>query len=318
MLTNHSFFPKITLPTRLSLKHGTLIDNLFCKLSEHTLETTSGILIKKFSDHQPYFTLIDNLIANNPTPKFITVTKQDAESQRKFQEQLQESAEINLEINVNIDPNINYNILHNLIQASKELHLPSKLVRFNKYKHKKSKWISRGIINSIKYRDNLYKVHKMTDPDSIDYSIQAENLKIFNSLLKRTIREAKQIFYDALFTKFKSDIRGMWKTINDILCKTKKKKSFPSFFRDEDNKIITDKVQIANKFNIFFATVDSKLASKINKPINKCFHNYLRKTHNSTFNFQDINESTVDTIIHNLPPKSSFGFDGLSTRLIKH
>ncbi len=50
MLTNNRFFPKITLPTRLSLKHGTLIDNFFCKLSEHTLETTSGILIKKFSD----------------------------------------------------------------------------------------------------------------------------------------------------------------------------------------------------------------------------------------------------------------------------
>ncbi len=28
MLTSHSFFPKITLPTRLSNKHGTLIDNI--------------------------------------------------------------------------------------------------------------------------------------------------------------------------------------------------------------------------------------------------------------------------------------------------
>ncbi len=41
MLTNHSFIPKITLSTQLSLKHGTLIDNCFCKLSEHTLETNN-------------------------------------------------------------------------------------------------------------------------------------------------------------------------------------------------------------------------------------------------------------------------------------
>ncbi len=34
-------------------------DNFFCKLSEYTLETTSGVLIKTFSEHQPYFTLID-------------------------------------------------------------------------------------------------------------------------------------------------------------------------------------------------------------------------------------------------------------------
>ncbi len=102
---------------------------------EHILTTISGILIKKCSDHQPYFILIDNLISNNLTPTFVTVTKQDAESQIKFQEKLEESANIN---SLAIHVNINYNALHNLIQASKELQLPSKLVRFNKYKHNKA------------------------------------------------------------------------------------------------------------------------------------------------------------------------------------
>ncbi len=32
-LTENSFYPKITLPNRFSNKHGTLIDNLFCKLN---------------------------------------------------------------------------------------------------------------------------------------------------------------------------------------------------------------------------------------------------------------------------------------------
>ncbi len=31
-LSENSFYPKITLPTRFSNKHGTLIDHLFCKL----------------------------------------------------------------------------------------------------------------------------------------------------------------------------------------------------------------------------------------------------------------------------------------------
>ncbi len=46
MLTNHNFYPKITIPTRLSNKQGTLIDNFLFKLTETTLYTTSGILIK--------------------------------------------------------------------------------------------------------------------------------------------------------------------------------------------------------------------------------------------------------------------------------
>ncbi len=61
MLTSNSFYPKITLPTRLTNNHGTLIDNFFCKLTEHTLDTFSGILIRKFSDHQPYFTILNSL-----------------------------------------------------------------------------------------------------------------------------------------------------------------------------------------------------------------------------------------------------------------
>ncbi len=47
MLTSKIFYPKITLPTRLTINHGTLIDNIFCKLTEHTLDTLSGILIRK-------------------------------------------------------------------------------------------------------------------------------------------------------------------------------------------------------------------------------------------------------------------------------
>ncbi len=45
-LTENSIYPKITLPTRFSNKHGTLIDNLFCKLTDKPINTSSGILIK--------------------------------------------------------------------------------------------------------------------------------------------------------------------------------------------------------------------------------------------------------------------------------
>lgn len=54
MMCTHSCFPKITFPTRFSNKNGTLIDNVFCKISNATLNTPSGILIKTFSDHHPY------------------------------------------------------------------------------------------------------------------------------------------------------------------------------------------------------------------------------------------------------------------------
>ncbi len=44
-----------------------------------------------------------------------------------------------------------------LFRIQNNKHMPSKLVKYRKYKHKKSKWITQGIIKSIHYRDNLYK-----------------------------------------------------------------------------------------------------------------------------------------------------------------
>ncbi len=251
LLTNHSFFPKITLPTRLSNIHGTLIENFLCRLSETTLDTTSGILIKKLSDHQPYFTILNNINVKHHKPKNIKVTKQDNESKQQFHYEILHCLEHeNLTNDITQDPNINYNILHNIVQNAKMKHIPQKSVRFHKYKHKIYAWITRGIIKSIHYKDDLYKKHKMTDPYSFEYDAPKNNLKTYNTILKKSICLSKKNYYEILFQKFQNDIKGTWKTINKILNRTKRKKSFPQFFRDGEH-IATDLSIITNKFNIF-------------------------------------------------------------------
>ena len=57
--TSHGYLPEITLPTRFSDRRGTLIDNFLCTFSDVSLKSKSGILIDKFSDHQPYFTSVN-------------------------------------------------------------------------------------------------------------------------------------------------------------------------------------------------------------------------------------------------------------------
>ncbi len=70
MLTSRSFYPKITLPTRLSNNHGTLINHFFCKLKEATLDTTSGVLTKMLSD-QPYFIILNNVKIIDRPPIYV-------------------------------------------------------------------------------------------------------------------------------------------------------------------------------------------------------------------------------------------------------
>ncbi len=75
----------------------------------------------------------------------------------------------------------------------------------------------------------------MTDPNLHEFYVQIINLKTHNNILKKAIRLAKCSYYDTLFTKFKNDIRGTWKTINGILNKTNRKRNFPLFFKDGGN-----------------------------------------------------------------------------------
>ncbi len=157
-LTSHSCYPKITLSTRLSNIHGTLIDNFGCKLTETTLDTTSGILMKRFSDHQLYFILLNNIKHKDHKPKYIKICKQDTEPVQRFQQEIIQSIEyVNLDDDYHVDPNQNYKILHEIIPQPKIKHMPDKLEKFNKYKHKLSPWITKGIIRSIQNRDNLFK-----------------------------------------------------------------------------------------------------------------------------------------------------------------
>ena len=72
VLTSISLFPQITFPTRFTTRTGTLNDNFFCNLTKRILESTAGILTRKFSDHQPYFMFV------NTTLKEVNVQNKEA------------------------------------------------------------------------------------------------------------------------------------------------------------------------------------------------------------------------------------------------
>ena len=52
-----------------------------------------------------------------------------------------------LDSNSNTDPNYNYNIIIDEINQAKQKYMTSKLVKFNKYKHRRSSWVTHGLLN---------------------------------------------------------------------------------------------------------------------------------------------------------------------------
>ena len=84
------------------------------------------------------------------------------------------------------DPNNNYEILSGLLKYAREKHLPKKTVKYQKKRHKKSKWISNRILKSINTKDRLYKVLVQTDPaNTILYERQKEEFKQYRAELRK-------------------------------------------------------------------------------------------------------------------------------------
>ena len=317
LMLNNNLNPKITLPTRLSERRATLIDHIFCSLSHGTTSCLSGIIFTELSDHFPCFTCIDQKIDKQDSPKFIKIVTKDSNSVQKFYDEINNTDLMeSLEADLSQDPNINYEKLENILCRAKEKHLPVKTKKFNKYKHKRSPWITQGILRSIKYRDNLYKNLKCTLLDEPDYNTIKQNLKVYNKILKTNISQLKQTYYYSQFHKFKNDIRKTWDTIKFVLNMNRNKTNFPQFFLINNNKI-NNKYEIATHFNKFFTNIGPQLASKIHTSNLPPFTSYLTDHIEHTFSFEQVHEADITSILIKFKPKSSVGHDELSMKLMK-
>ena len=315
--TTTGFLPEITLPTRFSHRTGTLIDNFLCKLSDISLKSKSGILVDRFSDHQPYFMSINLRTVNIIPHKYITINKQTPIAIQNFKEELLSSniKEL-LDVNLESNPNNNYDVLHDLICALKQKHFPNKKIKFNKYKHKGTPWITTGILKAIKFKNKIHLALRRTPHESPHYNTIETNLRNYNIILKKSIRLAIFFYYITNFQKAKGNLKKSWSAINEMLCKKRKKVNFPEFFKI-DNTVVTGTTSIANKFNFFFTNIGPNLAKEICVPSRNNFKNYLLNKNDNNLTFKLIREDFVSKLIDDLDSKNSTGCDGLSNTLLK-
>ena len=214
------------------------------------------------------------------------------------------------------DPNINYDILENILKQAIEQFMPCIKVKYNRHKHKKTEWITSGLVKSIKYRDKLYKKLKQTSPNIPIYENLKHNLKIYNKILKQAIRQAKSSFYKSKFDKFKNDSKNTWVTINEII--NKKELKTDQTYMNINGVKITENKEIANHFNNYFNRIGKDMAEAIRITDNESFRQYLHSNINSIFRFRSTYQEEIKNIVLNLKSKPSAGYDNISTILLKY
>ena len=120
-MTSYNLYPQITFPTRFIRTNGTLIDNFFYKLNKLILKINVDIFTNTFSDHQPYFLIMDINIKTQLPPKFARINIQNKVAMHNVNNFIN-SDEMYDKLNKcsKADPNLNYTIIHAKIMRSKD------------------------------------------------------------------------------------------------------------------------------------------------------------------------------------------------------
>ena len=100
-----------------------------------------------------------------------------------------------LHTSVDSRPEENYGILLKLLSTAKDKHLPTKIVKFNRKKHKRAKWMTNGILKSINTKDKLYKKLVKMDMEDVQYTRLKAEFIHFKNTLRRSINAAKRLYY---------------------------------------------------------------------------------------------------------------------------
>ena len=306
-LYSHRFIPQITKPTRVTPTSATLIDHIYTNNLNN--QQISGIIITDVADHFATFH-----IENNPKQKKENISSTNSfrsinsVSIQNFKQNLLTS---NFNDTLNTDcPNEAYNKLLETIQIPFNMAFPLKTKTIKKKYIKHQPWMTAGLLQSTIQKSKLLKL-KLNKPTEENLN----NYKKYNREYNKLKRLVKSTYYTEKIEEHKHDMKKTWTILKEAINKHQNNSSLPNMF-NLNNELTTDTNQIAHAFNEFFSNIGQKVSQDVPKT-NKTFTEYLRKHPNNIF-LNPVTKYDIIKITNTLKPKTSSGYDELSTKLLKH
>ena len=141
--------------------------------------------------------------------------------------------------------------------------------------------------------------------------------KEYSSTLKKSIKQAKQLFHQEQCNDFKHNSRKLWQIINKITGHLNDKMSSIDYLTIDGVREY-DGNTVSNSLAKYFSTVGETFANKIPNPTRNV-KDYLSRLQGNSRNlfFEPCTITEVRRIIKNLSAKKSSGADGISNDLLK-
>ena len=304
-LFSNGFVPIIVKPTRITASSATLIDHMYTNDIIATGE--AGIIITDLADHVGTFYLAKSHNTNNSHVNKIKKRIFSGNNIEIFRNKL---THIDFsDITQTMCPNEAYNEFSNLYLNAFNESFPI-VEMSSKTKQKNEPWYTPGLRESSKTKAKLFQ-KKLSTPSTHNI----KRYKEFNILHKKLQRRLKATYFENILEENKFNIKKTWNTLNKIIGKNNDKSGLPNNFVI-NNTQIGDRQEVAEAFNIYFSKIGFQTGVNVPK-VNTSFKSYMPKPLLHSIFLAPVSPSDVLNTTQKLKPKTSSGFDCISTKLIK-
>ena len=223
--------------------------------------------------------------------------------------------DMNKDVIVDNDPDKSLNNLLSHSDSLTDKYLPSKKLTNKEFKLTSKPWITIGIRNSIKRKDQLFKKYIAMQNSSTRDDIHTE-YKALKNRINSLVYHSRKNYYTKYFNQYSSNIKKIWIGIKNIINIKTKDHNSPNCI-EVDDKVVTDNKEICNNFNEYFTTVADKILKNNKTPILKTFDKYLPDRNSKSFVFEPCTPNEVYLLVEQLNPHKGTGPNGIYTEILK-
>ena len=180
----------------------------------------------------------------------------------------------------------------------------------NKSKQNDNPWCTREICKLIKKKCRLYK-RFVKNPTSY----RKEVYRKCRNKVTNMIKVAKKEYYEKKFTDNHGNSKKTWDVINSVLGEKSNKKTNIKSIKC-NNKIVTDKNEICNSLNSFFANVGHDINATFEDCNDSDFLQYVDNVEETAF-FKPITSKEIIDIVNTFTNNTSAEYDDIDIRIVK-
>ena len=314
LISSYNLLPYITLPTRITNRSQTLIDNIFSNSTSSRI--ISGNLTSTVSDHLPQFFIYPDF---NKTfiPRKHNIYRRNTNNYNKalFFSDFKNTDWNNI-ININNkDIDYSFNSFFHNFNKLLDKHIPLKKVSNKSFKRRFKPWITIGILTSLRKRSDLHRRY-LRAKDYERKQLLYNHFKMYRNMIVTLIRKSKQNHFSRYFSDNIKHLRNTWKGIKTIIQLKNNSDSLPTCLFDNGSSI-TDPSQIANVFNSYFSTIGETLQSKIHSSYLN-FTKYLKNPNIHSFFISPTDSTEVYNLIASMKNGKAYGPNSIPTVVLKH